>query len=141
MIDTQGVILSMIWEVENLDDSSKYRRTILRDRAGELIKQFRSAQLYIEANPEVLELVGLDLSTVDEWIERASNALCQARMVIRRVEMDGPDTALEGLQEALDVTDELLEKLNFKSKKKASATKEQRTPSRVRGRNRTRSQR
>jgi hypothetical protein len=137
VIDAHGVILAMIWEVENLDDSSKYRRTILRDRARELIKQLWSAQLYIEANPEVLELAGLDLQTVTEWIKQTSNALGQARMVIRRVGKDDPDTTLEGLEEALGVTDELLEKLHLKVRpsrgsRKRSATGKRTSKSRRR---------
>jgi hypothetical protein len=131
VIDAHGVILAMIWEVENLDDSSKYRRTILRDRAGELLEQLRSAQLYIEANPEVLELVGLDLQTVNEWIEQASNALGQARTVIRRVGEDDPDTTLEGLEEALGVTDELLEKLHLKAKPSRGSRKRRATGKRT----------
>jgi hypothetical protein len=114
VIDAYGLILAMYREVKVKcdDDRSKRRRSMLYDRAHELGLQLHSAGRYIDANPSVLALIGMDRETVFDRIERVDKALGEAMMYIRRVRPDTVSMVREEFKSCLNTVDDVLDELD-----------------------------
>jgi len=114
VIDAYGLILAMYREVKVKcdDDRSKRRRSMLDDRAYWLGKQLASAGSYIDANPSVLALIGMDRKTISDRIRRVEKAVGKASSSIVRVRPDTVSMVRKEFKSFLNIVDDVLDELD-----------------------------
>jgi hypothetical protein len=114
VIDAYGLILAMYREVKVKcdDDRSKRRRSMLDDREYWLSRQLASAGRYIDANPSVLALIGMDRKTISDRIQRVQKALGKASSSILHVQPDTVSMVREEFKSFLNTVDDVLDELD-----------------------------